>query len=144
MAEEKRTGKLEKLPTELIQHILTMIPDIQSLTSGVLGGPRIYHAFLSAQVRITKEVLSRQIPTELYHDALAAEASSRQTVWTSQQAEDFLWDYFARDRQPCHSSVEWTLSRALPLARLHDTIEFLTDSVYSLYPEAQCKPRFTD
>lgn len=139
MATEEPTGKLEQLPTELIQHILTIAPDIQSLTAAVLGGPRIYHSFLDAQVRITKEVLTRQIPKELYHDALAAEASSRQGTWTRQQAEDFLGDYFARDRQPFHSTLQWSLSQAIPLARLHETIEYFTDSlVFTVFAQKPC------
>lgn len=65
---------------ELIQHILTMIPGIQSLAAAVLGGPQFYHAFLDAQLRITQEVSTRQIPPEIHHDALAAEVSSRRTI----------------------------------------------------------------
>lgn len=81
-----------------------MPPDVQFLAAAVLGGSRFYHAFLDAQIRVTEEVLTRQIPTELHHDALATETSSRQGIWTRKQAEDFLGDYFARDRQPFHSS----------------------------------------
>lgn len=75
-----------------------------------MGGPLLYHAFLDAQILVTKEVPTRPIPTELNHDALATEVSSRQGIWTRKQAEDFLEDYFARDRQPFHSSFRGKMS----------------------------------
>lgn len=46
MVVEKQRRMLEQLPTKLIQHILNMAPDIQSLAAVVLGGPRLYRAFL--------------------------------------------------------------------------------------------------
>lgn len=123
-------AKLEQLPIELLQDILAGVPDIQSLGALVLTGPLFYRAFLDAQAQIVKEVLQRQIPTELMHDALAAEFS-KQDVWTREQAIDFLEQYFAREKKSFHSSFQWTLSEALPLARLHSLVELFTSSLVS-------------
>ena len=131
MSAEKSIGKLEQLPTELLQDILAWIPDIQSLAAAVLTGPKFYCAFLDAQTQIVKGVLQRQIPTELMHDALAAEASSGQDTWTREQAIEFLKQYFAREKQPFHYSLQWTLSQALPLAQLYSIIEFFVGSLVS-------------
>lgn len=92
--------RLEQLPVEIIHDILARLPDIQSLAAAVLTGPNLYQAFLHAPSRITKEVLLRQIPTELLHDALAAEVSSHRDIWTHEQADDFLAKYLACDQQP--------------------------------------------
>jgi len=124
-------GKLEKLPTELIQECLATLPDVQSLVAAVLTESRLYNAFLSAEDKITKEVLLRQIPTELLHDALATEASSRQDTWTREQAGNFLSKYFSRDQQPFHHSLQWSLSQALPLAQLYSLIGLFTASLTS-------------
>lgn len=100
---------LEQLPVEIAYDILSRLPDIQSLAVAVLKGQYLYHAFLDADSWITKDVLLRPIPTELLHDALAAEVSSHQVIWTREQAEDFLAKYLTRDQQPFHSSLQCLL-----------------------------------
>lgn len=94
-------------------------------------GPYFYQAFLYTQPWITENVLLRQIPTELLHDALAAEVSSHRDIWTREQAEGFLAKYLARDQQPFHGSLRWTLSQTLSLARFYRLVEFFTASLVS-------------
>ena len=123
--ESKGTRSLEQLPLELIQLILTELPDVSNLKSAALTGPCLYYAFMGAEVLITKEVLLRQIHTDLLHDALA-EISSRRDTWTAEEAEVFLAQYFSRSQQPFHPSLQWKLSQALPLCRLYSLIELFT------------------
>lgn len=80
--------------------------------------------FLHAQSQITKGVPLRQVSMELLHDILAADVSSDQDTWTGQQVEDSFATYLAREQQPSHYSLQWTLflgsstSPALPHHRL--------------------------
>ena len=99
ISDTSRRG-LEQLPVEIVHGILSRLPDSQSPAAAVLTGPYFYQAFLDTQSWITKDVLLRQIPTELLHDALAAEASSHRDIWTREQADDFLAKCLALDQQP--------------------------------------------
>jgi hypothetical protein len=128
---EKFKGKLEQLPPELIQVVLSELPDIASLESAVLTGPHLYYAFMDAEAQITKKVFLQQIPAELLHDTLAAEVSSREETWRREKADDFLSQYFARDQQPFRSSLQWKLSQVLSLARLYNIINFFTTDLVS-------------
>lgn len=127
---EEPKARLDGLQVELIQEILAALPDVESLISAVLTGPCLYLSFLAAESYITKKVLLRQIHPNLLHDAVA-ELSSRRTPWTEQEAEDFLAQYFARDKPPFHSLLKWKLSQALPLIRLHHVIDFFLNDLTS-------------
>ena len=131
MSSDTSRRGLERLPVEILHGILSRLSDIQSLAATVLTGPYLYYAFLDAQSWITEEVLLRQIPTELLHDALAGEVSSHRDIWAREQAKDFLAKYLARDQQPFHSYLQWTLSQTLSLARFYRIVEFFTASLVS-------------
>lgn len=128
--ESKASRSLEQLPVELIQAVLTELPDVSSLLTAALTGPCLYRAFIAAEAQITREVLLRQIHSNLLHDALA-EISSRRETWTTQEAEDFLAQYFTRYEQPFHFSLQWKLSQALPSGRLHSLICFFVNNLTS-------------
>lgn len=131
MSSDTSRRGFKQLPVEIVHDILSSLPDILSLAAAVLTGPYLYQAFLDAQSWITKDVLLRQIPTELLHDALTAEVSSHQDIWTREQAEDFLAKYLACDQQPFHGSLQWKLAQVLSLARFYRIVELLTASLVS-------------
>jgi hypothetical protein len=129
MDQESSKSMLEQLPTELVQAILSALPDIVSLKSAALTGPHLYHAFLGAEQNIISQVLLRQFNPALLHDALAAEESSRPLSWSKQQTLDFLLRYFDHDKRPLYSSLRWKLSEALLLAKLYDHVHFFASDL---------------
>ncbi|KAL3458210.1 hypothetical protein BJX64DRAFT_267015 [Aspergillus heterothallicus] len=117
---------LEQLSTEIIQAILSELSDIESLESAALTGPCLYAAVKGAEFQIVKTVLLRQLGADILHDALSTEVAMQRTTWQESEAADFLSSYFCRNEQPFDSILNYTLSQALRLARLHALIDVFT------------------
>ncbi|KAJ5578184.1 uncharacterized protein N7459_007148 [Penicillium hispanicum] len=129
--EQEPKRRLETLPTELIQLILSAIPNIESLEAAVLTGPRLHYAFKAFETRIVKPILSHEIAAELLHDALAVEISSQKQAWSTEELKEFLAKYCARDQQPFHVLLSGKLTQARSLIRLHNAVKFHRDRLAS-------------
>lgn len=139
MCSKMKEGKLEQLPSELLLAILSALPNIQSLISTVLTGPRLYSVFTTNKAQITKEALLRQVHPEHLYDALVAELSGHEKEWGQGEAWEFLEEYVARNEQPFHCSLKWKISHVLPLAQRARDIDFFFEDIAS-YALARGRP----
>lgn len=124
----KPSSALERVPLEIAQHILTSIDDISSLVSTVLACPFLYHAFTSAEEYITRQVLFQHVNPALINDAVLAYDTSHRTFWSDVDVRQILSQYFDTDKPPF---LAWKLSRAIPIAKLHNDIHYLATELAS-------------
>jgi hypothetical protein len=111
---------IEKLHLELKQGLLSALPDVASLSSAALSCPSMYHAFLHAEELITTQVVKNQLNAEVLPEAFIAWESSRPRTWTRQDVFDFIDNHL---RSRTYLPRSWTLSEALPLGKLHCSVE---------------------
>ncbi|KAI8625206.1 hypothetical protein F5Y19DRAFT_489879 [Xylariaceae sp. FL1651] len=71
-----RQSPVERLPLELVQMILSAVPDVASLQTAVLSCPTFYYAFQKVQNTITAQVLRNRIDVSVLPEAIAAYESS--------------------------------------------------------------------
>ena len=116
-------ARLEHLPSELIEHILGLLPDVTSLLSSILSCSSLYSVFSKVEILITSKVVERSISEEVLPEAVATWKSSLLGLRRDVLLQDFADDQL-RSRQ--HSKPSWTLSEALPLAGLHRHVEYFS------------------
>ncbi|RDL35268.1 uncharacterized protein BP5553_07199 [Venustampulla echinocandica] len=109
------------LPTELIQHILSFLPDATSLLSMILTCPSVYNAFIKVEVLITSQVVRNLVGPEVLPEAVAALTSSLLAPWERESMQTFVDDQLLSRQEPPRS---WTLSKALALNHLHYHVEY--------------------
>ncbi|GKZ37553.1 hypothetical protein AbraIFM66950_009139 [Aspergillus brasiliensis] len=110
------------LPVELTQAILCHLPDLESLKSAQLTHSALYHAFLGAEDLITGEVLTREIPTDLFPDAVFAfNASTVEGRWARDKVQSILYQH--RNRQ-IPSSFRLTRKSAFAIYGLYRWVRY--------------------
>ena len=108
---------LNEFPVELKQKLLSSAPDILSLRSMALSCSSLYYAVLDAETMITTQVVNCQF--ESLPEAFLLRGAT--DVLSKEDVESFVEDNFQ-----FHIPKEsWTLAKALPLTRLHSTVERL-------------------
>ncbi|PYI01877.1 hypothetical protein BO78DRAFT_390740 [Aspergillus sclerotiicarbonarius CBS 121057] len=117
---------LERLPSELLDAILSAMPDIATLEAAVMTGPRLFNVFKESESAIIERVLTGQIGAEVLHEALTAHLSGQKKDWCNEEAKGFLDKYFTREKPS-----KWSLSQARPLSRFHPTIEYFSNKFIS-------------
>ena len=112
---------IEDLPSELVQHILDLLPDVKSLLSTILTCSSVYNAFTGDEVQITSQVVKNRMDVEVLPEAVAAVNSSHLAPWTLEPMQKFVNDQLLSRQTPQSS---WTLSDALFLESLHCHVEY--------------------
>jgi hypothetical protein len=124
---EFRPSPIEGLPVELVQMILSAVPDVTSLRAGALSCPLLYHAFLEKESAITAQVLLNQVDVSVLPEAMAASESS----WlrphdTEPKNRRVIVDFINQNlRQRPTPPKSWPLRKALHLGRLHFYVDGL-------------------
>ncbi|KAJ5595084.1 uncharacterized protein N7459_001292 [Penicillium hispanicum] len=134
-------ASLQGLPVELIQEILLVLPDIATLKATINTCHLLHAAFKENEERIVKRILQDQIEPELFHDALAAMASSQRKLWKKKQADAFLKKYFDRDGGHFLSSCRWKLSQVQPLI---ENLELVNSFTQRFWYDCLMRPRGVD
>ena len=116
-------SSLEGLPPELVQQILSLLPDASSLLSAVRASSSLYNAFIGAELLITSQVVRNLINVDVLPEAAAAWKSSRLAPLTRDLLENFIDDQLRSRQSP---PLSWTLSEALPLCGLQRHVEFFS------------------
>ena len=63
---------VESLSVELVQMVLSALPDVSSLQAAALSCPRLHFTFLEAEAAITAQVLLNQIDISVLPEAIVA------------------------------------------------------------------------
>ena len=111
---------LERMPVEIRQQLLGLLPDLMSLRSAILTCSSFHQAFISAEVLLTTSVLKNQVDLEVLPEAVAALESSYLRPWTRERIQDFVHYHLDSRKSQLPS---WTLSEALPLDSLHRHVQ---------------------
>lgn len=124
---------LETLPLEIVQTILASLDDISSLISAALTGPFLFNALRNAEGSIATEVLTHHLSPALVHDAIIAQKSFsyREEARSHDQVIELIERYIDGLREPSPPPLRWNVSDALPLARFHKKIQYLSDGLIS-------------
>jgi F-box domain len=112
---------IESLPPELVQHILSFVPDVTSLLATILTCSSVYNAFIGVEVHITSQLVRNFMDVEVLPEAAAALKSSGLAPWTLESMQKFVDDQLLSRQAPL---LSWTLSEALPLNHLHRHVEY--------------------
>lgn len=126
--DQKQGTILERLPREIIQHILASSDDIFSLVSTALSCPFFYHVFISAEENITKRVLLKHLNPALLNDAVIARDFSRRAFWSDIDVRRMRSQYFEPHKLP---RMKWKLSEAIHLAKQYDDIHYVASELAS-------------
>lgn len=133
------TTPISTLPLELLQHLLSTLPNIPTLRSTFLTSRHIYRAFLSAESLITPLVLQHQLSSDnsdIFAEAIAAWNSSsssssspkQQPPWTMARVDKFIAEYFsARTPTPALPWRSWKMVEAVQVSRLHGVEGFTAE-----------------
>lgn len=136
---------LENLPVEILQIILSHVPDIGSLDSAARSCPRVCAAFTNRESEFVTAVLGRQIGADLIYDAQFTEACGKHDYWWPREVSESLRQYFAHDLRPVRHlrSPELKLSQAKRLSETHQLVDYFCDKFGSevLSPLAQVPRR---
>jgi hypothetical protein len=118
MASIPTKSRLEQLPLEAKQAILSALTDIESLRATALTCSSLYHAFKHAEDLIIAEVLLNEIDVGVFPEALLAQKSTVRTKIHGFAAEHL------QTRQPVIPKKRWRYSEVLPLGRLAKCINY--------------------
>lgn len=113
-------ARLQPIPTEILQLILSHSPDALTLRNLALSSPTFYRSFSAARDIILHNVLLNEYGPRVLPDALAALYSGRISPGTSETVKEFLGQHTHTTRLP----TDWTMSDALELNKLHDDVEY--------------------
>lgn len=126
---EVPSSRIEGLPLELVQIVLSALPDVSSLQAAVLSCPLFYRSFMRAERAIVTQVLSNQVDISVLPEAIAASESS----WlrphdTDPKSRAAIVDFVDRNlhRRPMLSE-HWSLIEAIPISRFHFHLQALTE-----------------
>ncbi|MCJ1356710.1 MAG: hypothetical protein MMC33_006705 [Icmadophila ericetorum] len=131
------------LPTELKQHILSLLPDLASVERAILVHPSLYQSFIGAESVIITHILKRQIGSKLI--TLVEDVADAATInpWSRERMSSLLCRIFIRNKhyksylgaqyqRAYKLSVlekqqrKWTLRHALHAAELHRDVEYFS------------------
>ncbi len=119
----------ETLPVELIQAILSAIPDIPTLKAAVLSAPIFHSSFYNVQCNIISDVLLREVSAELYPDAVVVLQSSLLKDKDGERALELLAQWHLNQSVP---DPQWDLSLAAKVSMLHKVVTFFGADFASL------------
>ena len=114
-------ANMRELPFEVVQAIMSALPDVCSLRSMAQSSSFMYQAFSDAENRLTSSVLSNAIGLDILPEAVAALESSQLEPWTRQRIQEFLSQHFRVRRAP---PQRYTLSKALQISKLYSHIDY--------------------
>jgi hypothetical protein len=112
---------LQQLPVELKQMILFAFSDVVTLKSIALSCSSFYCAFILDEVSITTHVFANQIGIDILPEVIAT-LESQTTPKTRRGVCDFFEKHL-RARSPPPQQQSWTLSQALPIGTLHQSVQ---------------------
>lgn len=126
-----RSSRIEGLPVELLQMVLSALSDVASLHAAVSSCPRFRLIFLEVEATITAQVLSRQIDGSILPEATAAfESSCFPTYGREIQNREGVRDFVARNlRHRLALPRSWSLRSALRLGRLHSCVAWFANKL---------------
>ncbi|KAI0544218.1 hypothetical protein F4679DRAFT_591684 [Xylaria curta] len=123
---EFRPSPIKGLPVELLQMILRLVPDVQSLHAAVLSCSSFYHAFWNVETTITTEVLLNQIDVGVLPEAMLTAESALLPDESKPKSYETANNFAARNlRQRPTPPRSWSLQEALRLSRLHFYVDAL-------------------
>lgn len=126
---ELRASPIEGLPVELLQAILSHLPDIPSLQAAVVSCPLFYHAFVEVEMVTATQLLLKQIDESVLPDAMAAaESSQLRPHDTEPESREAIVDFVNQDlRQRPTPPIYWSLRDALRISRLHFSVDWFAE-----------------
>ncbi|RDL31018.1 Uncharacterized protein BP5553_09807 [Venustampulla echinocandica] len=119
---------IDMLPVEIIQALMSALPNVASLKSMALACPSFYRAFNDSQMLITTHVLLNEVDPGILPEAFAVLQSSRVRSWTRQGVTDFVSRHL---NIRTASAQSWTLSDALLISKLHFHIHYFAEDFAS-------------
>lgn len=137
-------ASIEGLSVELLQMVLSELPDVSSLRAAALSCPLLYGVFLEADTTITTRVLLNQIDDSVLPEAELAFLSSSLHHGPEPKYRHVVVDFITQNlRQRPTPPSSWSLQKALQLERLHLCVSELTQkfvhTTLTTYPMTQSK-----
>ncbi|KAF2105204.1 hypothetical protein BDV96DRAFT_695014 [Lophiotrema nucula] len=115
MMEKQHLSPLENLSVELLQMILSYLPDVLSLRSSALVCRKLFAAVRGAETLTTTSVLLKQME-DVLPEANIAQQALRLKPCTEDQVQDFIATHLAKRQLPPKA---WTLKDAVTVAKVH-------------------------
>jgi hypothetical protein len=115
-------SRFPDLPVEVVQSLLSAIPDISSLISAVLTCSSLYRCFKDAESLITASVLLNQIDFEVLPDAFATFESSKIVPPTEESVIAFVKTHLHCRKHP---NLRWAVTDALQMSEFHKSVDYL-------------------
>jgi hypothetical protein len=128
-------SRLEQLPLEAKQAILSSLTDISSLKATALTCSSLYHAFKNAEELIFTEVLINEIDISVLPEALIAHKSETWCKPSLFAAENL------QSRQPISSKTRWKIPELLPLCKAAQHVNYFAANFAET--ALSSKPRIT-
>ncbi|KAI1311828.1 hypothetical protein F5Y03DRAFT_342503 [Xylaria venustula] len=129
MALDEQSSPIERLPLELLQMILSALPDVVLLQTAVLSCPLFYRSFLEAESAIVTQVLFNQLDMTLLPEAIAtAESACLRPHDTDPKSREAIIEFVTRNlHQRSTLPGSWSLTKALHIGRFHFHVQAFTD-----------------
>ena len=125
---ELRATQLQDLPWELIQHILSLLPDAKSLHSASVSCRLFQSLFKNHEHSICSAVADNAIGSDCLHDVFATYSSSTiaPKYWTPSRAWQFFDQYLSPQGRPFAPTC-LNLAMLENMDRLHACVVYFID-----------------
>ena len=125
---ELRATQLQDLPWELIQHILSLLPDAKSLHSASVSCRLLRDSFRSHEHSICSDIANNVFDHECLHEVFATYSSARTAAknWSLSKTRRFI-DWYVSPKNQSFAPKFLRLKMLHSMDRLHLCIQNLVD-----------------
>ncbi|KAI8713870.1 hypothetical protein NCS52_01232900 [Fusarium sp. LHS14.1] len=121
-------ARIQSLPVEIRQHILSLSPDPPSLRSLALSCSAFFKAFVVTEKATTTTVMSHHIHPQVQRDAIVALAASRLPARDLFALSVFVTEELAW-KDIISSPLEWSLVDALSAYKLYTHVSYFSQAL---------------
>lgn len=113
---------VERIPSEIWEHVFQSISDRPTWRALALTNHAWRKVFIEKTSLIALGMFSKQIPSTILPEAVAAWSSSKNTSWDKQRVRTFLKDY--HENRKAQLDQDWTLSKVVQVLNLYRHCRF--------------------